>query len=332
MNWWRLHAAAISCARLLVCVLHCDGFRSAEVAAAFNRLKTLPTPEESLSNELSSLKESGLLTKWASTNLQPKKVSKDELRFATRTSFGTSDYLQDILNSVKGDKDFSPEKSFAVTSVTSVLFGGFCVPLLPLNDLSKNILGVLFLFTPFLLIVLSLAFPSLLVKSTNSDSQGNEQERICYHEAGHFLAGYLCGVAVLDYDTTGDRDAGAAVMAYLPDIRSLIGRQSLSPEETLEASKTANLLVVAMAGMVAETLRFGTTKGGREDFPIALEILRRYGVANKEVDFYLRWTLLKALSILRIHRDELDELARLMGEKATIYECMSAIETTSASS
>eukprot|EP01042_Synura_sphagnicola_P032578 gene32578-41897_t len=65
-----------------------------------------------------------------------------------------------------------------------------------------------------------------------------------------------------------------------------------------------------MAGVVAETLRFGNSRGGSEDFPVALEVLRYMNVAGEvESNAYLRWGVLKALTLLRLHRQELDEIA-----------------------
>jgi hypothetical protein len=58
---------------------------------------------------------------------------------------------------------------------------------------------------------------------------------------------------VTSYDITGDRDAGTTI--------------ELPSEPSAEASlrvvreKAGNLLIVSMAGMVAETLRFGDSEG-----------------------------------------------------------------------
>ena len=38
-----------------------------------------------------------------------------------------------------------------------------------------------------------------------------------------------------------------------------------------------------LAGMVAESLRFGDCRGGREDLPLARSILRQYGVPRDQV-------------------------------------------------
>jgi len=135
--------------------------------------------------------------------------------------------------------------------------------------------------------------PSSLSQQIQNKGFNKEQERILYHEAGHFLAGYLTGVTITEYDIYGDRDAGTSLTINLPNNNKLrynrsnqanIDRSSSSrygDNEVLSASRCGSLLIVAMAGMVAETLRFGTSKGGAEDYPTALAILQYYGISRR---------------------------------------------------
>jgi hypothetical protein len=117
-----------------------------------------------------------------------------------------------------------------------------------------------------------------------------------------------------------------------------------------------------MAGMVAETLRFGTSEGGAEDYPTALSILQYYGISRRtydkarssnssigsdssrsnsgsvsssqrniifsdsDTDAYLRWAVLKALVLLRLYRDELDVLVDCMRRDKSVGECIASIE------
>ena len=96
--------------------------------------------------------------------------------------------------------------------------------------------------------------------------------------------------------------------------------------DVLGDAKVGSLLIVAMAGVVAESLRFGDCYGGIEDFPLAVNILKSYGVNDADVDAYLRWGILKALILLRINRDTLDSLADMMRSQRSVVDCIIHIE------
>lgn len=93
------------------------------------------------------------------------------------------------------------------------------------------------------------------------------------------------------------------------------------------------LLVVSVAGVVAETLRFGVSNGGVDDLTVAATILN--DLKEKKIierrgssDGYIRWAIGKALQLLRIHRDALDSVAEDMRAGKSIFECIETIENT----
>ena len=180
-------------------------------------------------------------------------------------------------------------------------------------------MGVSALSLPFILLLLSVIAPNFLLEmkkiifeSTTSDDSSLEQERIIYHEAGHFLVGYLCGVLIAAYDVSGENDAGTTI--------------ELPHGENISA-KSAHLMVTAIAGVVAETLRFGNAKGGVEDLPVIFEIMRIDRIKVSDRQGILRWTAMKALNLLKMHRDELDEVAMLMKKQADVHELILSVET-----
>ena len=271
--------------------------------------------------KLDDLKSNDCCSLWYSTNIEPYRVGKKDLLLITRSSFDTEDYLTDIVRSVKKRSNSSLEMAFNLVSFLSLIYSVFILPSTSLPLFIKNSIGVVSLLSPFIVISLSILFPGWGERVENTwqpRERIKNRDRIIYHEAGHFLAGYLCGVPVVSYDVTGENDAGIAILT----------EESL-PARSIGCDKRSylgSLLIVSMAGVVAETLYFGDSKGGVEDFISASEILRKHGIAKEDFDPYLRWALMKALILLRLHRDSLEEVTTCMRENKSIVDCIYSIE------
>eukprot|EP01041_Mallomonas_annulata_P004028 gene4028-8019_t len=275
-----------------------------------------------ISRNLYSLKDEGLVKKWDITLLEPKPISKKDLFITTRTAFSTNDYMGDI---IKGTQKKSPDFSVVATTLGVTILSSIIIPQLPISSFIQNILSVITIFAPFSMLLIIILFPNvqnIINKKLSSETISNQKERIIYHEAGHFLAGYLCGLPILAYDTSGDTDAGTtidfSILNTKPNSAPLMGR-------------TGHLLVVAMAGVVAETLRFGDSSGGLEDFPVAYEVLRISKIPSKDREDTLRWGILKALNLLRIYRDELDLVADSMrdGKSLNMFQARQKLPQSS---
>lgn len=274
---------------------------------------------------LNLLKKDGKVSRWNSSLMEVKSTTtKADLQFISRNSFASLNYFEDIIAGARNSQQQgSAEMPFIAVSAASFLLSAIIVPLLPIPDWSKNVFGLIFLLTPFLLIITNLAAPGIYqnyLKKSSKEKNVGLSERILYHEAGHFIAGYLCGVPVISYDITGDRDAGTTMALDISETATV--------SENIQAlkEKSGNLLVVSMAGMVAETLRFGDSKGGAEDLLFATEILRIMRVPVGEKEGALRWAVLKALLLLRINRDALDRVADNMRTGAPVVTCINTIE------
>ena len=278
---------------------------------------------------LNEWKRSGRVRQWNTTVLDVRpQTSVLDVQLVARNAFSSSNYYQDIVDSARRNPDAASSPPLVVVSAASVLFGSLAVPLLPLGTLPKNMLGLASIFLPFLLLgaqavspgAVAAIFRSATTSATAAAAAAAaEEERIACHEAGHFLAGYLCGIAIRAYDVTGDRDAGTAIELEDEDLATLQRR-------------TGNLLVVAMAGMVAETVRFGTSKGGAADLAMAYQIMRLAKVPAADQEGSLRWAVMKALTLMRLHRDALDAVTAAMKDRLSVADCIDRIERTSVAS
>ena len=299
--------------------------------------------------ELNNLKSAGHLKLWNSTYLEIEPKTVLDVQLISRTSFSSNDYFQDIIDSARTSRNLSFPPFFLAFAAFSFLFGALVVPLLSLPLAAKNILGITSLFGPFLLLSIQSIAPSYFengMKSYTKLNDRNQQERIVYHEAGHLLLGYICGVAIRNYDITGDLDAGTTIELENNDLDTL-------------KKKTGSFLIVAMAGtlvpqniitfsypnnnipypkfsfvvlgLVAETLRFGDSKGGAADLVIASEILRKSQIRPSDREGSLRWAVMKALILLRLYRNSLDSLVCAMMEGESIGDCIKVIEEAAVS-
>ena len=157
--------------------------------------------------------------------IEPSRWSALELQLLARTSFSCEDYYNDIvMKGAMAPADASTTPGFVIVAATSVLLAAFVVPQLPIGTTWKNILGLVMLSGPLLSVGLELLAPGLAASiisavgrsaaspptspaSSSSSPLGSisqERERVAYHEAGHFLAGYLCGVPILEYSLPED--------------------------------------------------------------------------------------------------------------------------------
>lgn len=305
----------------------------------------------SFRQDLEALKTAGLAKKWRSTNLEiGLKTTQSDLLLASRPSFPECrDYYKTLLNNAQLASTQSPFiSSFVALSAACLLGAGLVVPQLPLPDSLRNVLGLVCIFLPFALLAASSALPSLVLRFEQQVSRAStpqQAERILLHEAGHVLAGYLCGVPVVEYSLRGDIDSATTI--------------------DLQGANTANLLVVCVAGVVAESLFFGlpgddksgtgSYGGGASDFRLAFQILQQdrslvpstavfggrvgagvgsgtgsgkaAGVPPAVSEAAMRWAVLKALTLLRLHRRELEAAADAMRRGEGMAEVVRAIET-----
>lgn len=291
---------------------------------------------------------------WNSTLVDCKRVTKPELRLYTRGSFNSTDFFESVLKKRYREKSNPFESGLIASLIISVTSSVTIVPNLPGNDL-RNAIGLTVLSLPFLYMGFATVFPQFLIKLPtlllDAEAKTVMRERLCYHEAGHFIVGYLCGYPILSYEI--DQNSQASLTIGFNGMKSIIEGGGNNPE--LLKREIGSLLAISMAGIVAESIKYGDAIGGAEDWPLSFAILEQYnkitkkpsptrtipvsrssdGSSAKELimaydaditDEFLRGAALKALVLLRLHRDCLDRVAAAMSKGQSIYACIDAID------
>ncbi|XP_004304856.1 PREDICTED: uncharacterized protein LOC101297070 [Fragaria vesca subsp. vesca] len=300
---------------------HCPKWRlgaassaSASSAAPGVDLTTLQSAIEkkdsgAVKEALDQLKEAGWAKKWSS---QPY-VSRRTTSIRELTTLGIKNAETLAVPSVRNDAAFL----FTVVGTTGfigLLAGqlpgdwGFFVPYL-VGSISLVVLGV------------GSTSPGLLQAAISSFSSffPDYQERIASHEAAHFLVAYLLGLPILGYSLDIGKEHVNLIDQRL---------EKLIYSGQLDAKELDRLAVVAMAGLAAEGLKYDKVIGQSADlFTLQRFINRSKPQISKDQQQNLtRWAVLFAGSLIKNDKAMHEALIAAMSNKATILECIEAIE------
>ncbi|KAI8019091.1 hypothetical protein LOK49_LG04G01608 [Camellia lanceoleosa] len=145
------------------------------------------------------------------------------------------------------------------------------------------------------------------------------QDRIARHEAAHFLVAYLLGLPILGYSLDIGKEHVNLIDKKL---------EKLIYSGQLDAKELDRLAVVAMAGLAAEGLQYDKVVGQSADlFTLQRLINRSKPQLSKEQQQNLtRWAVLFAGSLLKNNQVIHESLMSAMSKKATVLECIEAIE------
>ncbi|KAL2521487.1 hypothetical protein Fot_25410 [Forsythia ovata] len=264
---------------------------------------------DAVKKALDQLSEIGWAKKWSS---QPY-VSRRTTSLRELTTLGMKNAENLAIPSVRNDAAFL----FTVVGTT-----GF------LGVLAGQLPGDWGFFVPYLvgsisLIVLAVGSisPGLLQAAIGGFSSffPDYRERIARHEAAHFLVAYLLGLPILGYSL----DIGKEHVNLIDE-----RLEKLIYSGQLDAKELDRLAVVAMAGLAAEGLKYDKVVGQSADlFTLQRFINRSKPQLSKDQQQNLtRWAVLFAGSLLKNNRVLHDTLISAMTNKATVVECIEAIE------
>lgn len=185
-----------------------------------------------------------------------------------------------------------------------------------------------FALIPILFIGIGSTSPGIIagglaaLKGTKDDKDQRD-DRVCRHEAAHFLCGYLCGLPIKNYRITDDGFPCVEFHSSAED-DGATSRRELSQEEI------AALSVVAMSGSVAEAIAFGKARGGENDLLELNAAFRRceeFMGAQKQQDL-TRWGALAAYQLLKGNEGAYEGLVKAFREKKSVAECVAVIESS----
>ena len=223
----------------------------------------------------------------------------------------------------EGDVKFEDFQDLTVAVVLgSTLLGILALALLPPNIGAT--FTYLFALIPIGFIGVGSVAPGAIaavIMSARGDSEDSAQqrERICRHEAGHFLCGYLCGLPVKNYEVSAD--TGVACVEFHASGDNAVSRE-LSDDEI------AALSVVAMSGSVAEIIAYDKATGGDNDLLQLQNEFRRskeFIGAAKQQDL-TRWGALTSYSLIKSNLKKYEGLVQAFKDNKSLSECVSIIE------
>ncbi|KAL7192548.1 hypothetical protein ACSBR2_024382 [Camellia fascicularis] len=264
---------------------------------------------DAVKEALDQLSEVGWANKWSS---QPY-VSRRMTSLRELTTLGIKNAENLAIPSVRNDAAFL----FTVVGTT-----GF------LGVLAGQLPGDWGFFVPYLIGSISLVVlavgsisPGLLQAAIGGFSSlfPDYQDRIARHEAAHFLVAYLLGLPILGYSLDIGKEHVNLIDKKL---------EKLIYSGQLDAKELDRLAVVAMAGLAAEGLQYDKVVGQSADlFTLQRLINRSKPQLSKEQQQNLtRWAVLFAGSLLKNNKVIHESLMSAMSKKATVLECIEAIE------
>ncbi|CEL94590.1 unnamed protein product [Vitrella brassicaformis CCMP3155] len=237
------------------------------------------------------------------------------------------------------------------------------------NDFVRYCVSLALISLPFTYMAVGIARPNDLfffIAEVWRALSPKTAERLYYHEAAHFLVGYLLGLPIKSYSansflnrvefyddmdilTAADRppeslrdriQAGFEVpegdrpreaddddeVTLRRELRS--GERRPRPGTVVNLERAKRAIVVASAGVAGEYLYCESAEGGSADIKWIDAVLRRTDPPLKrdERQDYMRWGVVEAYLLLDKYKTTLDALVDSFRAGRSIVECVKAIE------
>jgi len=155
-----------------------------------------------------------------------------------------------------------------------------------------------------------------------SQFSDDHRQRVVHHEAGHFLVAHLLGIPVTGYTLSAweafrNGQDGRGGVSF--DTQEL-GNQFI--EGPVSAQRINAYCAVWMAGIAAEQMVYGNAEGGYDDRQQLRTLWTRIEPPKPESDVKIRWSLLKAKTLLETHKDTYHQLVDAMNQRQPVEDCL----------
>lgn len=139
------------------------------------------------------------------------------------------------------------------------------------------------------------------------------EDRVCRHEAAHFVCGYLCGLPISGYSVSD----GVARVEFG------VNNQKLS------ATEVAALSVTALSGLVAEAMAFQKAEGAQQDLMQLENVFRQskdfIGAAQQQD--LTRWGAFTAAQLLKTNEKKYEKVVEAFKKSASVEDCICILES-----
>ena len=155
-----------------------------------------------------------------------------------------------------------------------------------------------------------------------------ERQRVVYHEAGHFLAAYLLDIPITGYTLTAweawkAKQLGSGGVVFDTDFLAEQGKNLREFNLILD-----RFCIVLMAGIAAEKITYGDSKGGVEDRQKLAQALSSLGLSQSLYQQKERWSLLQAHNLIEEYQSSYQLLVEAMKSRKSVQQCSQIISNS----
>lgn len=148
------------------------------------------------------------------------------------------------------------------------------------------------------------------------------RDRVLYHEAGHFLVAHAYGLPITGYTLSAweawrQGKPGFGGVEWTPTALPTQVAAPLVQKQWLD-----RFCIIAMAGIAAERLQYGTVEGGNDDRQQVRQALTERGQPLQQVAAKQQWAELQAKTLIQTHRAAYEALVAGMRSRSSVANCL----------